>query len=139
MTMIAIELLEKSRPPIMSIIPKNTGMKRSQTDTEKKTRREEETPVQNLGLDLEIYLEIGLDLEIYLETTKETGDTGTTALGAEEILALCLELEIYLVIDIGTEVGENPALCPDLEIYLGKGKGIVDTENPALTQEDIVG
>ena len=75
---------------------------------------------------------IGLDLEIYLETTKETGDIETTALGVEEILALCLELEIYLVIDIGTEVGETPALCPDLEIYLGKGKGIAELEIPVL-------
>ena len=128
--MTAIELLEKSRPPIMSIIPKNTGMKMSQTGTEKKIRREEETPVQNLGLDLEIYLEIGLVLEIYLEMTRGTEDIGIIALEIGEILAL--EPEIYLVIGIETGVEETTPPRPDLEIYLGKGREAAELEIPVL-------
>ena len=102
MTMIAIELLEKSQPPTMNITPRNTGMKRKKIDTEKKIREEEETPVLNLGLDLEMYLEIGLVQEIYLGMTRRTEDIGIIAQEIGEILAL--EPEMYLVIGIETEV-----------------------------------
>ena len=101
MIMTAIELIEKNQLPIVNTTPRNIGMKRKKIDIEKKIR-EEETPVLNLGLDLEMYLEIGLVQEIYLGMTRRTGDIGIIALEIGEILAL--EPEMYLVIGTETEV-----------------------------------
>ena len=126
----AIELQEKSRPPIVNTIPRNIGMRWKKIDTEKKIKEEEETPVLNLGLDLEIYLEIGLVLEIYLGMTRRTEDIGIIAQEIEEILAL--EPEIYLVIGIETGVEETTPPRPDLEIYLGKGREAAELEIPVL-------
>ena len=101
MIMTVIELIEKNQLPTVNTTPRNIGMKRKKIDTEKKIREEEETPVLNLGLDLEMYLEIGLVQEIYLGMTRRTGDIGIIAQEIGEILAL--EPEMYLV--IGIEIG----------------------------------
>ena len=102
MIMTAIELIEKNQLPTVNTTPRNIGMKRKKIDTEKKIREEEETPVLNLGLDLEIYLEIGLVLEMYLGMTRRTGDIGIISQEIGEILAL--EPEMYLVIGIEIKV-----------------------------------
>ena len=105
-------------------------MSRGKKDIEMKIRRTEEKILQNLGLDLEIYLEIGLVLEIYLGMTRRTEDIGIIAQEIEEILAL--EPEIYLVIGIETGVEETTSPRPDLEIYLGKGREATELEAQVL-------
>ena len=119
----AIELQEKSLHPTVNTTPRNIGMIRKKIDTEKKIREEEEIPVLNLGLTLEIYLEIGLVLEIYLGMINRTEDTEITVQEIEETTAL--EPEIYLVKGIG--IGIIPILS-NLGIYLGKGKEITEAQ-----------